>query len=196
MLYRRSGDLDLSARCQSRSDPGRGKRIQAHLLEFWLFVDDPRAIGNRGSICSARTPACCVCCWSLSCSSRFPRCRFFSCSTPGTERPRCPWETVSGHARFRRPGQLGSGLHRAGGHIRRDSARARPELARGELAYPSPARFVGRIEWGSGSTRPSKSVIAGDGNRYHWSVWFLASSVLGAILGRYFIRAAAIRSRS
>ena len=41
-------------------------RIQAHLLEFWLFVDEPRAIWKSWKVCWPRTPACWVCCWSRS----------------------------------------------------------------------------------------------------------------------------------
>jgi uncharacterized membrane protein (DUF106 family) len=173
------------------------KRIQAHLLEFWLFVDDPRAIAkswkhllgaNARLLRLVMVPFLLLSILSLPLFLWLDA-RYGTSSLP-VGKPSVVTLDFDGPANsvpnlvapegisVETPPVLVPSLHQV-------SWRIRPVRA-----------LSGELKWDSGSTRPSKSVIAGDGNAYHWSVWFLASSVLGAILARYFIRAAAIRSRS
>jgi hypothetical protein len=174
------------------------KRIQAHLLEFWLFVDEPRTIWKswrRLLASNARLLGLLFIPFLILSIPSVPL--FFLLDALYGTRPlpigkpavvTIPFDgprnavpdLVAPHGiAVETPPVLVPSLHEV-------SWRIRPQRA-----------LSGELQWGAGRTKLSRSVSAGEIHPdVHWSIWFLAFSLAGAVLGRYFIRAAAIRSRS
>jgi hypothetical protein len=174
------------------------KRIQGHLLEFWLFVDEPRAIWKswKGLLVS---------------NARLLRLLFV---------PFLIFSILSAPLFFLLDARYGTRPLEVGKpaviSIPFDGAHQRlPELVAPEgISIESPPvlvpslhqvswrirpwrAFSGQLQWISGDAKLSRRINAGERHPdVHWSLWFLAFSLLGAVLGRYFIRAAAIRGRS
>lgn len=174
------------------------KRVQAHLLEFWLYVDEPRAIWKS---------------WKglLAANARLLSLLFI---------PFLILSTVSAPVFFLLDSFYGDPPLEVGKpaviSIPFDgAAQSVPELvAPAGISIETPPVLVrslhqvswrirpwkplsGRLQWVSGDTKLSRRITAGERHPdVHWSAWFLAFSLMGAVLGRYFIRAAAIRSRS
>jgi hypothetical protein len=174
------------------------KRIQAHLLEFWLFVDEPRAIWKSWKGLLAANARLLGLLFVPFLLIAIPSVPLFlalngfygppplSVGTPAVvtvpfDGPpnTVPDLVAPGWISVESPPLLVPSLHEV-------SWRIRPLRA-----------LSGRLQWVSGSTKFSRRVTVLD-DRYtdvHWSVWFLGFSLVGALIGRYVIRSAPIRSR-
>jgi hypothetical protein len=168
-------------------------RIQAHLLEFWLYVDEPRAIwkswkgllaANIRLLSLLLVPALILSIPSVPLfflldaaygTSPLPvgKLAIVTFSWDGPASPIPDLAASEGISVETPPLRVAS--------LREVSWRIRPLRV-----------LSGELRW----DRQSKRIVASDSSPYHWSVWFLASSLIGAILVHYFARAAAMRSRS
>src|SRR4030095_6472126 len=163
------------------------KRIQAHLLEFWLFVDEPRAIWKS---------------WKglLAANGRLFRLvsvPFLLVSIPsvplflmldafyGTSPLRVGKRAGVPLAFAGPPGSVPN--LRAPDWISVESPPVRVSSLREVSWRIRPMRpLSGELQWVGGGTKESRRIPAGDGLtvfgwKVHWSVWFLAFSVVGAI---------------
>jgi hypothetical protein len=168
-------------------------RIQAHLLEFWLYVDEPRAIwqswkgllaANARLLSLLLVPILILSIPSVALfifldqaygTSPLPvgKPTVVTFAFDGSRSPIPQLTAPDGISVETPPVRVAS--------LREVSWRIRPLRAMsGELSCD----------------RQSQKITVSDSPPYHWSVWFLVSSVFGAILARYFARAAAMRSRS
>jgi hypothetical protein len=168
-------------------------RIQAHLLEFWLYADEPRAIWKSWqgllaanvrllgllfvpililSIPSAPLFILLDATYGTS-PLAVGKAAVVTFAWDGSVRPIPDLVAPEGIAVETRPLRVAS--------VHEVSWRIRPLRA-----------MSGELRWG----RRSKRITAADSPPYHWSVWFIAFSLPGTILARYFARAAAMRNRS
>jgi hypothetical protein len=205
------------------------RRIQAHLLEFWLFVDEPRTIWKswKGLLAAnARLLALLlvpVVILSIPSVPLF----FFLDAVYGTSPLPVGKPALVTVGFDDSPSQIPALLAPDGMSVESPPVRV---SSRRQVSWRiRPLRpLSGDLQFIVGRTKLSTSVTAGDSFRYHtqsrtrssagpiqwieisypsaelvllgweahWSVWFLAFSIFGALIAHYFSRAAAIRSRS
>ena len=211
-------------------------RIQAHLLEFWLFVDEPRAIWRswKGLLAAnARMLGLLAVPLLILSIPSLPLFSFLDTLYGSSPLPVGQPAVVT--LAFDRSISALPELH-AGGDISVETAAVSVSSERQVSWRIRPLRpLSGELQCIVEGKKLGKSVTAGEGFRYHstrrtrslmelvrypteaplpagpvqwieisypagtglhWSVWFLAFSLCGAILAHYFSKAAAMRSRS
>jgi hypothetical protein len=174
------------------------KRIQAHLLEFWLYVDEPRTIWKswkRLLAANVRLFGLLVIPFLILAIPSVPL--YFLLDAHYGAPPLLVGKPAVVSISFEGPAGTVPELVAPDG-----IAVETPPVIVASLHEVSwrirPLRALsGELHWSSAGTRVSRGITAAE--RYplaHWSVWFLGFSLAGAILGRYFFKPAAIRGRS
>jgi len=169
-------------------------RIQAHLLEFWLYVDEPRAIWKswKGLLAAdVRLLGLLLVPFLILAIPSVPLFLFLDAAFGTPHLPVGKPAVVTFHFEGS-AGTIPDLVAPEGISIETPPVRVASMREVSWRIRPLHA-MSGDLRWGD---RRSKRITAGDGSPYHWSVLFLAFSLPGAILARYFARAAAMRSRS